>query len=152
MGRQTRLLLGLSLQNLFGWNAFRHTRDARKRRRYRLFGILWGFLVLMLLFYVGGASFGLCYLGAGHLVPALLVMVVSGITFFFTLVKAGPVLFDRKAYESQIVLPVTARAILASRFLSMYVTNMLWGFLVLMPGMAVYGALKGPGLSGCTAL
>ncbi len=147
MGRQTRLLLGLSLQNLFGWNVFRHTRDARKRRRYRLFGILWGFLVLMLLFYVGGASFGLCYLGAGHLVPALLVMVVSGITFFFTLVKAGPVLFDRKAYESQIVLPVTARAILASRFLSMYVTNMLWGFLVLMPGMAVYGALKGPGFS-----
>ncbi len=147
MGRQTRLLFGLSLQNLFGWNVFRHTRDAGKRRRYRLFGILWGFLALILLFYVGGASFGLCYLGAGHLVPALLVMVVSGITFFFTLFKAGPVLFDREAYERQIVLPVTARAILVSRFLSMYVTDMLLGFLVLLPGMAVYGALKGPGLS-----
>lgn len=147
MGRQIRLLLGLSLRNLFGWNEFRYTRDTRKRRRYYLFGILWAYLVLMLLLYVGGASYGLCYLGRGDLVPALLVMAVSGIVFFFTLFKAGPVLFDRKVHERQIVLPVTVRAILVSRFLSMYFTDMLLGLLVLLPGMVVYGVMEGPGIS-----
>ena len=66
------------------------------------------------------------------------------IIFFFTMIKAGPVLFDNRAFEKQIALPVELRAIIVSRFLSMYLTNLLLTMLVMIPGMAVYGLMEGP--------
>ena len=133
MTRQIRLLTKLSLYGMFGLNEFRHTKDARKKRRYYLFGILWAFLIVMLAGYVCALSYGLITMGLGKLVPAVLSVSVSLLIFFFTIFKAGPVLFDRKAYEKQIAMPVTVRAIIVSRFLSMYITSMLLGFLVLLP-------------------
>ena len=146
MTRQIRLLTKLSLYGMFGLNEFRHTKDARKKRRYYLFGILWAFLIVMLAGYVCALSYGLITMGLGKLVPAVLSVSVSLLIFFFTLFKAGPVLFDRKAYEKQIAVPVTVRAIIVSRFLSMYITSMLPGFLVLLPGMAVCGLMENPGV------
>lgn len=147
MMRQIRLLTRLSLYGMFGLNEIRHTKDTRKKRRYYLLGILWIFLIVMLAGYVCALSYGLVFMGMGKLVPAVLSMGVSLLIFFFTLFKAGPVLFDGKAYEKQIAMPVTIRAIIVSRFLSMYLTNMLLGLLVLLPGMAVYGIMEKPGLS-----
>lgn len=146
MGRQIRLLTKITLCNLMGLNVFRFTRDKRKKSRYYLLGAVRCMVLLMLAFYVCGASYGLIRMGAGDLVPAVLVMCVSLIVFLFTVVKAGPVLFDQRAFEKQIVLPVEERAIIVSRFLSMYVTDMLMGMLVMFPGMAVYGVMERPGI------
>ncbi|MCI8789576.1 MAG: hypothetical protein HFH92_10780 [Lachnospiraceae bacterium] len=145
MTRQIRLLTKLSLYGMFGWNEFLHTKDGRKKLRCLLMGGLWMFLVLMLAGYVCLMSVGLVAMGMGYFVPAVLGMSVSLVVFFFTMVKAGPVLFDRRAYERQVALPVTDRAIIVSRFLSMYLTNMLLGMVVMVPGMAVYGVMERPG-------
>lgn len=147
MTRQIRLLTRLSMYGMFGLNEFFHTRDVRKKRRYYLFGVLWAFLIVMLAGYVCALSYGLIAMGLRKLVPAALSVSVSLLIFFFTIFKAGPVLFDRKAYEKQIAMPVTVRAIIVSRFLSMYITSMLLGFLVLLPGMAVCGVLENPGVT-----
>jgi len=144
---QIRLLARIAMCNLFGLNEMRYTKDAKKKTRYRLMGILWCVLLLMLVGYVGAQSVGLVYLGLGYLVPAVLAMCVALLVFFFTVCKAGPVLFEKGVFEKQITLPVTVRAILVSRFLSMYVTDMLLGMLVMLPGMAVYGVMERPGLS-----
>ncbi|MDD6208438.1 MAG: hypothetical protein PUB10_07975 [Clostridiales bacterium] len=145
MGRQIRLLTKLSVCNLFGWNEIRFTKDAKKKARYGLMGGLWVFLIGMLVLYVCSTSYGLCYLKMGSLVPAVLSMCVSVVVFMFTLFKAGPVLFDQRAYERQITLPVTVQAVIVSRFLSMYLTCLLLGLLVMLPGMVVYGVLEQPG-------
>ena len=147
MMRQIRLLTKISLYGMFGLNELRFTRDTRKRVKACLLGILWALVIVMLAGYVGLASFGLTAMGMGRYVPGVLGMAVSLLVFFFTIFKAGPVLFDRKAYEKQIALPVTVRAVIVSRFLSMYITDMLLGFLVMLPGMAVYGVMEGPGVS-----
>lgn len=147
MTRQIRLLTKLSLYGLFGLNEFRHTSDTRKKRRYCLLGILWAFLIVMLAGYVCSLSYGLSIMGMGKLVPAVLSVSVSLLIFFFTILKAGPVLFDRKAYEKQIAMPVTVRAIIVSRFLSMYITSMLLAFLMLLPGMTVYGMMEKAGVT-----
>lgn len=147
MMRQIRLLTKISLYGMFGLNELRFTKDSRKKVRAGFLALLWCLLIVMLAGYVGIASYGLTVMGMGRFVPASLGMTVSLLVFFFTLFKAGPVLFDKKAYEKQIALPVTVRAVIVSRFLSMYLTDMLLGFLVLLPGMAVYGAVEGPGLS-----
>lgn len=144
MTRQTKLLAKLSLCNLFGLNEFRFTKDSKKKTRYYLFALLWLLLLVMLGGYVCSASCGLILMGMGNLVPAVLVMSVSMVTFLFTVIKAEPVLFHKSSYESQIALPVTIRSIIASRFLSMYFTNLLLGMLVMLPGMAVYGIMEHP--------
>ena len=146
MIKQIRLLTKVSLCNLFGINEFRYTKDTKKKNRYYLMSILWCFLIAVLIFYVGALSYGLCHLHMGHVLPGVLTMTVSIIVFLFTMFKAGPVLFDRKAYERQITLPVTVPAVIISRFLTMYITNMCLGWLVMIPGMIVYGVMERPEL------
>lgn len=146
MRKQISLLTKLSVCNLFGWNEFRFTKDAKKKARYYLMGGLWTFLIVMLVLYVGSMSYGLCYLKMGTLVPAVFSMCVSLVVFLFTMFKAGAVLFDQKAYEGQISLPVTVQAVIVSRFLGMYLTCLLLSMLVIVPGMTVYGVLEQPGL------
>lgn len=147
MIRQIRLLTGVSLCNLFGINEFRFTKDTKKRSRYYLMSVLWCFLIVMMVMYVCALSYGLCHMKMGDLLPAMLAMLVAVVVFLFTMFRAGPVLFDRRAYERQITLPVTVRAVVISRFLTMYLTNMLIGLLVMVPGMAVYGVMERPALS-----
>jgi hypothetical protein len=132
---------------MFGFNEFRYTKDRSKKIRYCLMGFLWGLLVVMLAGYVCIMSVGLAAAGMGRLIPAVLVMGVSLVVLFFTIFKAGPVLFDRNAYEKQIALPVNVRSIIVSRFLTMYITDMLLGLLVLLPGMVVYGVMERPGVT-----
>ena len=144
MGRQIRLLAEISLRNLFGFNEFRFTKDKKKKSRYLMMGVLWFMLLFMLVSYVCAACGGLIFMGAGELAPALLAVCVSVIVFFFTMIKAGSVLFDNRAFETQIALPVEVRAIIVSRFLSMYLTNLFMGMLVMLPGMAVYGLMEKP--------
>ena len=159
MGKQIRLLTKISLCNLFGINEIRFTKDKKKKNRYVLLGVILGLLLAMLVVYVGSMSYGLIFFHMGHLVPAVLTLCVSLISFMFTMFKAGPVLFEKSAYEKQITLPVTIRAIIISRFLSMYVTNLLLSLIVMLPGMAVYGVMEKPpitfyvyGLIGCMFL
>ena len=147
MTRQIRLLTKLSLYGMFGFNEFRHTRDGKKKLRFCLMGALWVLLILMLAGYVGLTSYGLTSIGMGYFVPAVLGMLVSLVTFFFTMTKAGPMLFDQKSYEKQVALPVEAKSIIVSRFLSMYLTDMMLGLVVMLPGMAVYGVAERPGLT-----
>ena len=147
MTRQISLLTKLSLRGLFGLNEFFYTKDRRKKMKGCLMGVMWVFLIGMLAVYVGMLSYGLLALGLGDFVPAVLGMAVAALVFFFTVFKAGAVLFDRRAFEKEIPLPVTVRAVIFSRFLSMYVTDMLLGMLVMLPGMALYGIMERPGLA-----
>lgn len=159
MGRQIKLLTKVSLCNLFGINEIRFTKDKAKKKRYALLCGIWCVLLAMMIAYVCLMSYGLISIHMGPLVPAVLALCVSLISFMFTVFKAGSVLFEKSAYEKQITLPVTVHAIIISRFLSMYVTKLLFGALVMLPGMAVYGVLEQApatfyvyGMTGCIFL
>lgn len=147
MTRQIRLLMKLSLRGMFGLNELRFTKDRRKKARGLLMGGLWVLVIGMLAIYIGMFSYGYLAMGLGDFLPAVLGLCVTGLVFFFTLFKAGAVLFDKNAYEKEISLPVTVRAIIVSRFLSMYVTDLLLGIVVMAPGVALYGVMERPGIS-----
>ncbi len=147
MAGQIRRLTWISLCGMFRLNELRFTRDRKKKISSVLMGLLWILLAGMIAFYVAVTSYGLVIMEMGHLVPAVLALCVSLIVFTFTMIKAGPVLFDKNGYERQIALPVTVRAILISRFLSMYLTNMLLALFVMAAGMTAYGVLEKPGFS-----
>lgn len=146
MLRQVFLLTKLQQQNLFGLNEFRFTKDKGKKRRYIALAVVWALLFVMVAAYVGGLSFGLHLLGIGEIVPMYLYTLASLVMLVLSFFKAGSVLFSMKFYDVMVSLPVTPHAILASRFLSMYLSNLLIGTLVLLPGFTVHVIFAKPGI------
>lgn len=145
MGRQIRYLSGVQLVNLFGINEIRHTKDKRKKARYLQLAVVWLVLLILFVTYIVGFSQVFVKTGMAETIPACLFALTAVVMLVFTFFKAGSVIFQMKTYEVLISLPVSKAAIVISRFLTMYVTNLALGFLVMLPGMAVYSIAVRPG-------
>lgn len=146
MLRQIGRLCRLQMGKLFGINEFRYTRDSARKKRYLGLGIVWVFLILMVIGYVTALAAGLSWIGMAEIVPMYLYMISSLLILIFTFFKAGSILFSMKGYEVMVSLPVSKAAIVISRFLCMYVTNLLMSLLIMIPGMVVYGYFERPGI------
>lgn len=147
MLKQIRLLAKLQTLNIFGINEFRHTRDERKRHRYMAMAAVCVLLSLIFVAYIALFSYGLIKFGLGEVVPVYLFTVTSLLILFFSLFKAGSVIFLMRTYESLISLPVSKSAIVVSRFISMYLTNLLLSLFVMLPGVVLYGIWMRPAFS-----
>lgn len=144
MFKQVFRLCRLQMYNIFGINEFRHTKDKSKRKRFKLMAALWSVVILMVVSYVVGLSYGLVKLGMGNVLPMYLYAVVSIIMLVFTFFKAGSVLFSMKGYEMLVTLPMPKSAIVVSRFMKMYMSNLLLACVVMIPGGLVYGIMENP--------
>lgn len=147
MMKQIKTLTKLQLQNLYGLNVFRYTKDKKKKKTTMGLGVVWAVLIVMITVYIGAAVFGYVYLGMGEIVPAYLIMLSSIIILAFAIFKARSVIFQENAYDILCSLPVSQTAIVVSRFLRMYVENLLLTLLVMVPGIVVYGVMVKPTLS-----
>ena len=145
MLKQISILTKLELCNVFGLNVLRHTRDKKAKRKARLMTAIWILVIAMVFFYVGGLSYGLIMLGAGDVIPAYLIAIASLVIFFFGVFKAGSVIFSKNSYDILCSLPVSQQAIVISRFLRMYVENLILVLAVMIPGVAVYAWFEKPG-------
>lgn len=139
-----KLMAALELKNLFGLNTLRHTKDQSVKRRALLLGIAWLMLIAMVLFYVGGLTYGLVYLGLGGIAPAYLAVIASMIILAFGIFKAGGVIFNRNGYDILTSLPLPQEAVVAGRFIRMYAEDLLLTLAVLLPGGAVYALAARP--------
>lgn len=147
MVKQISLLCRLQCSNLFGINEFRYTKDTAKKRRYLGLAFAWVLLIGMMLFYIGAFSFGMGMLGMAEVIPVYLYATVSLVTLALSFFKAGNVLFSMKSYEILISLPFSKTAVIVSRFFEMYVTALLAGILVMLPGVIIYGIFEKPSIS-----
>lgn len=145
--KQIRTLTKLQLQNLYGLNVFRYTKDQKKKKTTIGLGIVWALLIVMIAGYIGTAVFGYVYIGMAEIVPAYLIMLASIVILAFAIFKAGSVIFQENAYDILCSLPVSQTAIVVSRFLRMYVEDLLLTLLVMVPGIVVYGVMVKPALS-----
>jgi ABC-2 type transport system permease protein len=146
MRNKIRLLVELQTSNLFGFNEFRHTKDKKIKRRWIGMAAIWAMLTGFLVAYVALFSYGMISIGLGHIVPEYLFMITSLVILFFSMFKAGSVLFQMNTYEALISLPVSKAAIVVSRFLSMYISNLLLSLFVMLPGIVLYGVWIRPGV------
>ena len=147
MIRQIRLLTKLQLCNLFGINEVRFTKDKKKKARFWGLAAIWALFIIFVLGYVAGISFVLAELNMAQLIPGLLSAITSVLVFVFTFLKTGKTIFAQKSLEQQIVLPVSKTAIIVSRFITMYVTNLLLTSVVMIIGGVVYACMVRPGVS-----
>lgn len=147
MLKQVLSLSRVQLQNLFGINEMRYTKDKKKKRTFALLAVVYLLLILIVVGYIGSMSFALHYLGVGDIVPMYLYTLLSIVMLILSFFKAGSVLFSMKSYDIMVSLPVTKSAILISRFLTMYVTNLLFALIVMFPGLAVHIYFTSPELT-----
>lgn len=143
--RQISILIKMELCNLYGWNVFRHTRDGGERKKSIVLGIIVGLLVVMLMSYMGGLSYGLITLGFANVIPIYLTVIASALTLAMVVFKASGILFRRNGYDILSALPVSDWAVVVSRFVRMYVESLAFTLVVMVPGLSVYGILVQPG-------
>ena len=141
---QIRLLTLLELKNLFGFNVYKHTKDAKTKRRSKLITGVVVFALIVFLGYIVGFAYGWVILGLADVLPAYLVMLPSIIIFVFGLFKAGHAIFSHKGYDIICSLPVSQTAIVISRFLYMYITDLGLSAYVMIPGCVVYAIFAKP--------
>lgn len=146
MIRQIRILTKAQICNFGGLNVMRFSKDKKKRANTIYVGLVWLLLGCMMCFYMGSIAAGYIKLGLGEVVPMYLSAIAALIIFFFGMFKAGSVIFQKNAYEGLCAMPVSDTAIVVSRFLSMYLSNLLLSLLVMLPGMVVYGYMLKPGI------
>ena len=147
MIKQIKSLTKLQLKNLYGLNVFRFTKDKKEKARKGSLLIIYIFLILMACGYIGLATFGYISLGLGEMIPAYLIMLSSFMILFFAIFKAGSVIFQKNAYDILCSLPLSQTAIVVSRFIRMYVENLLLSFIVMVSGILVYGVMERPEIS-----
>lgn len=146
MRTQIMILTKLELCNLYGVNALRFSRDRGAKRKSLGMLAVWGVLLTMLAFYIGGLTYGLVCLGLEEAALAYLITICSFLIFFFGMLKAGSVLFRKEGYDILCALPLPRGAIAVSRLLKMYVEYFLLTLAVLLPGVIVYAWNVRPGV------
>ena len=138
MLKQIKQLSALQLCNLFGINEMRYTKDPKKKRQFWLLAGVWLLLILMLIGYMTMIAMSYMYLGLGEIIPVYLFALTSVFILCFSFFKAGSVIFQMSTYEMLMALPVSKAAIVISRFMTMYVTNLVMGVVIMLPGSILY--------------
>lgn len=147
MIKQIYNLTKLQLKNLYGINIFFHTKDKSEKRKKLVLAIVYLWLIVMAMGYVGGLTYGYCFLGLSEMVPAYLIMISSVIILFFSIFKAGSVIFQKNGYDMLVSLPIRQSAIVVSRFLRMYVENLMLTLIVMIPSLVIFGVMQAPNVS-----
>lgn len=144
MFRQIKNLSKLQLCNLYGMNTFRFTKDKQVKRKTKILMVIWIIIIFMLISYVSGLTYGYIIMGLEEMSLAYLIGISSMIMLFLGIFKAGSVIFNKNGYDILCSLPVSQTAIVVSRFVRMYVENLLLALIVMIPGMIVYACLMKP--------
>jgi len=147
MIKQICNLTKLQLKNLYGLNVLRHTKDKKQKGIKIALLCTYMFLILIACGYVGGLTFAYSYLGLFEMIPAYLIMISSLIILFFAIFKAGSVIFQKNAYDILASLPLPQSAIVISRFIRMYIENLMIAVIVMFPAMLICGVMQRPAVS-----
>lgn len=143
-------LTKLQLLSSFGLNKALHTKDPAERRK----ALLVSLSMLLGLLLAGALSFSYSFMmaktfeaiGRMDLLLAVMMAAASLVGFFTTVYKAGGVLFSFKDFDMIMSLPVKTSHVVASRVLQLYVMNLFFTLLVMLPAGAVYAIYVKPGV------
>lgn len=147
--KQLKALIRLELCNLYGFNVFRNTKDKDEKKRYIALSVCILVLFVILMGYISGNCYGYIKLGVSEIVPAYLVVLTSMISVVFSALKSGGMIFRKKGYEMITAMPVPTWKLIISRFLRLYVENLIIAMLIMVPGLVTYAFLAFPGGIGC---
>jgi len=145
------LITKVQLLTSFGINQLKYEKNRKKRGRY--IGYLLGITILMctLIGYSGTIGFGLGFTGMADVIPSFALTITGIVTLMFTMLKSSVMLFGFRDYDMLMSLPVQNRMVITSKFICMYVINLLFTFGIMIP-MGITYAIFVPEFNGLTIL
>ncbi len=125
-------------------NVLRTTKDKKKKGKIIGSWIGMGILYLMLIFYCAISAIGYSYYGLGNSIPAMTAVMICGIYFIMTVLKAGSYLFGFREYEMLMSLPFSEKEIVSSKFMYMYMKTMPWNLSISLAMLIGYAIILSP--------
>ncbi len=142
--KQLATFIGLQLTNLYGFNVYRNLKNPKEKNKKRLLYAAYALVMCVAIFYMGAMSFGYVHIGLADILPPYLIMLTSLIILMFSIFKAGDIIFQRNSYDIIASLPVRNSTIVISRFVRLYIENILLSVVIMLPAIIVYGVLVKP--------
>ncbi|WMT40984.1 hypothetical protein RE628_28645 [Paenibacillus sp. D2_2] len=141
-------LMKVQLLSTFGLNKALHAHDVKENRKFLLLSI--SIVIGMVL--IAATSFGYSYglaqtfeqIERMDLLLAIMMAAASMVGFFTTIYKASGVLFGYKDYDLVMSLPIKTSHVVASRVLHLYVLNLFFTLILIVPAGAVYAIKVNP--------
>lgn len=141
MKNKKLVLLRAFIQSTSLFNLLKYSRD--KKKKSNATGSLAGMAVLYI-FLIGYCvlnSIGYGMYGMADSIPVLCALVISAMSFLFTLLKANAYIFGFKEYDMIVSLPFEIKTIVADKFLYMYLKSFPWIISIsasMLVGYAIY--------------
>ncbi len=149
MNKWAMYLVKIQFINQFRFNDLKKGAGTSKAKANAIMlAVAYSIVILVFGGYSYGLSYGLGYLGLQDLIPAYAVTLTGIVTMFLTMLKANGILFGYKDYDLLMSLPISTATVIASRFLYMYVMNMIFTMVVMLPMGVGYALLEKPPILG----
>ncbi len=144
MNKSGIILLKTLLLSTSRVNIYRHTDDAKKRKK--TVGAFIGALILyaMLMAYCVSMCIGYGQYGMIEQAPVMCALVISILSFVLTLLKTNGYLFHFKEYDMLMSLPFEAKTVASCKFLYMYIKSLPWLLSISLSMLAGYGCFAHP--------
>ena len=144
MKDKTVLLLKTLLLSTSSVNIFKNTTDRKKKRK--MIGGWIGLVILyaMLMAYSIAMCIGYGEFGIIGSAPAMCALIISTLSFVFTVFKTNGYLFNFREYDMLMSLPFEAKTVAACKFLYMYIKSLPWYLSISVAMMAGYGIYARP--------
>ncbi|WP_048602190.1 hypothetical protein [Rubeoparvulum massiliense] len=133
----TGLLLRTQLLNYFSANEILEP-ESKKRNTAVIVGLGVLTMVLFLCTYNILTATTLVQMGEEKLIPAYMVAISSFLILLLTMFRSNGILFGSKDYDMLSALPIKASDIISSKFLFMYLLNLVISFVFMVPGGIVW--------------
>lgn len=142
------LLLKIQMLDAFDFNKARRSTDKSQNKKRISFAIM--------LMFIGTFSFGYSFmysfmmaqalapLGLTHLLLSIMMMLTCIIILVTTIAKTSSILFGYKDYDMIMSLPVKTSVVISSRILMLYIMNIFFTVLVMLPAGIVYAIYVQP--------
>ncbi|MBO7634229.1 MAG: hypothetical protein J6S72_07595 [Lachnospiraceae bacterium] len=139
------LLLKTMLASTSSINILRYSDD--KKKRSLAIGNIIGLIILVPILggLIGAQCYGMAYFGMSDVIPALCAVIITAISFLFTLLKAHGLLFGYREYDMLMAMPFPVKTIVSCRFLYMYIKNLFWTLTVSAASLIGYAIVVKPG-------
>jgi ABC-2 type transport system permease protein len=118
------------------------------RMKMRGFFVMMLFVSAAMLFSIGSYSYfmgsALMAIGALDILPAVFMTVTSVIVLISVLFTTKGILFGFKDFDIQMSLPISTGKIVAGRIVILYIYELTYTLLIMLPSLAVYAYLAKP--------
>lgn len=137
------LLLKLQMMRVLNPALFSGNRD-KKRKRKTVFAVIGiALLSVLMMVYSGLIAYGYIVIGAGKVLPRMMMGLCSLVLIMLTFLKSGSALFGGKDFDQVMSLPVKTRQIVTAKIISVYLVGVVAFVVFFVPAVVLLFVLKG---------